>query len=240
MHCQQFEQRINDLLDERSSPARDPAVREHARHCGRCADLLRAYRSMVAGLRDLPAPELENDLSDLVVAKLSRPQPQMAELVPESPAPTIRAQESRSKRLMAWLRPLATLAAGVLIVVGVYRVLPIGKSNPATTNSVVSSPIKTTPIAKPSPIAISRSPVHTLGGNQMALADHYNRLAEEAEQLAQRQMAVASEVADGLRPVADSMNAAINVLRPAPRTEPRNGNGSGAQLETLTSSTMVG
>jgi len=47
MHCQQFEQRINDLLDDRESPSSDPAVRAHARHCSHCSELLRAYRNMI-------------------------------------------------------------------------------------------------------------------------------------------------------------------------------------------------
>ncbi len=256
MHCQQFEARINDLLDQRRMPSSDPIVHGHAERCGRCADLLATYESMIVGLAQIPEPELENDLSVLVGAQLLQ-SPPVAELVLEShEVPRIRLAIRRGARWVAWLRPLFTLAAGVLIVVGVYRVLPIRSTGDKSTVGATADKAAGTMAGQtagtvqmpPSAVATVKPHVRATSANagQRMIAsappvnsgvavDHYSQLAVEAEQIAQRQMAVASEVADGLRPVADSMSAAINVLRrPPPRTE--RPNGSGAQMDGQPSS----
>jgi len=179
----------------------------------------------------LPAPELDHDLADVVIAQL----------VPVE----IPLKRSRSKQFINWMRPLIALAAGVLLVVGVYRILPI--SAPGAKSSSLPAIVN---VAKPqNSVATVHAPVTTSPSRASnskhddrlvaGLADPYSRLAEEAERLAQQQMAVATEVADGLLPVTDSVNAAINALTPpAPRNEPKGR--SGAQFDRFSQAEFVG
>lgn len=55
MRCEDFEVRLNDVLDERRTLASDAALAEHARRCGACGELARGYEELLAGLsHELP------------------------------------------------------------------------------------------------------------------------------------------------------------------------------------------
>ncbi|HEX7378780.1 MAG TPA: hypothetical protein VF278_16785 [Pirellulales bacterium] len=55
MRCEDFEVRLNDVLDERRTLASDAELAEHARRCGACGELARGYEELLAGLsHELP------------------------------------------------------------------------------------------------------------------------------------------------------------------------------------------
>ena len=88
LKCEQFENRIQDLMDQRAELGSDPLLDEHARRCPDCRDILRSYLS------------LEDSFSGKLPSAL------LSSAEPSNPHPS------------AWLRlmPLAfTLALGMLI-----------------------------------------------------------------------------------------------------------------------------
>lgn len=68
MRCEEFETRLNDLIDERAQPAADAILCEHASRCPACAKLLREYAMLLAGVTALPCPEVPPGLGLRVVA----------------------------------------------------------------------------------------------------------------------------------------------------------------------------
>jgi anti-sigma factor RsiW len=52
-HCDEFEARLNDLLDRRIAPDDDSQLCSHARRCPRCADRMSAQLAVSAALKDL-------------------------------------------------------------------------------------------------------------------------------------------------------------------------------------------
>jgi hypothetical protein len=68
MKCDDFESRLNDVLDERRAPAVDALLAEHAGHCVPCRGLLRDYEALAEGAGSLSAPCLEDGFSHRAVA----------------------------------------------------------------------------------------------------------------------------------------------------------------------------
>jgi len=68
MQCEEFETRLNDLLDERLPIERDAVLRAHAAACGGCRRLATGYGALFQGLADLPTPECDAALAWRVVA----------------------------------------------------------------------------------------------------------------------------------------------------------------------------
>ena len=56
MHCGEFEDRLNDVLDQRQRPEWDPALDEHMGGCAACRETARAYRAVLDGFHALVAP----------------------------------------------------------------------------------------------------------------------------------------------------------------------------------------
>jgi len=69
MQCEEFESRLNDLLDERLPIDRDAALRAHAAACGDCRRAAAGYGALFQGLAGLPAPECDAALAWRVVAQ---------------------------------------------------------------------------------------------------------------------------------------------------------------------------
>jgi hypothetical protein len=72
MQCDEFEARLNELLDERLNPAADDQCAEHAQSCRSCRGRLHAYRAVLAGIACSPEAK-ETDLAARVVAELAGP-----------------------------------------------------------------------------------------------------------------------------------------------------------------------
>lgn len=103
MHCQEFEYRLNAVLDERGTPEHDSQLAAHARQCESCRQLLLGQRAILSGLRQATAPALGSTFSQRVVS------------LAVSDAPAFVNQ--RSRRVWLALGALLTSAAAALLVV---------------------------------------------------------------------------------------------------------------------------
>ena len=96
MQCEEFEFRLNDLLDERLPIERDAVLRAHAAACGGCRRLAEGYGALFHGLAELPPPDCDAALAWRVVARCH----------------TLR----KRRRAVRYAYGLAAAAAAVLVV----------------------------------------------------------------------------------------------------------------------------
>ncbi len=68
MNCQQFEARLNDLLDERAPLELDDALHGHLRGCAPCRELWSGYADLVQVMRFRSPPAPASDLAERIVA----------------------------------------------------------------------------------------------------------------------------------------------------------------------------
>lgn len=113
MKCTDFEDRLNELLDDRRPPQDDPALQSHAESCSECREILLAQESLFRGVallqRRSPAPEL----GKRVLLELNAPAATLAPL----PSPPPRS----------WLSIMAA-AAAVLLAIG-FSVWLVNRGN---------------------------------------------------------------------------------------------------------------
>lgn len=69
MQCEEFERRVNRLLDERRDARSDDALVAHAQHCDRCGQTLRLQRALFASLAQPLPIEPAVDLAARAVAE---------------------------------------------------------------------------------------------------------------------------------------------------------------------------
>ena len=105
MRCQEFEDRMNDVLDQRALPERDPLLVRHAGECASCRQLLSGQAALFAGLELLETPPLSSRFAEVVLA--------------QSKGPIAIGKEPKTRRVK-WVRLIAgfvSLAAVVLVAV---------------------------------------------------------------------------------------------------------------------------
>jgi hypothetical protein len=73
MQCEEFENRLNAVLDERARLEWDHELRLHSESCSRCRQLADAYDALLDGFYALSAPNAPADMSLRVLAEM-RPQ----------------------------------------------------------------------------------------------------------------------------------------------------------------------
>ncbi|MGE0605591.1 MAG: anti-sigma factor [Pirellulales bacterium] len=69
MQCDEFENRLNDLLDARAAPEQDPQLAAHGEECQPCRALLAAERRLLQGLARNTLPTVAADFADVVVRR---------------------------------------------------------------------------------------------------------------------------------------------------------------------------
>jgi len=108
MNCHEFDQRLQQLLDDRLSPTRDPQLQAHAMRCAACEELLAGYATMLAGVRQATAARAKvgSRFAAQVVTRMATEQPV---------APACTATPARWR---VW-GVLTTVAALVVLAVGV-------------------------------------------------------------------------------------------------------------------------
>ena len=72
MNCDEFEKRIQQLLDRRRNLAADVRLRRHARRCHHCRAIRQAYLRLFEGLSRLEPPARDKGFSERVV-QLAQP-----------------------------------------------------------------------------------------------------------------------------------------------------------------------
>lgn len=85
MHCTEFEDRLNELLDERQPLTADTLLSAHASACAECAARLRGYEAMCAGLSLLKIPTISPDFTARVLHAVSAPTTMASVLHPVDP-----------------------------------------------------------------------------------------------------------------------------------------------------------
>ena len=51
MRCEDFESRLNEVMDDRRPLSSAADVEDHVRQCGECRELARSYEAVLTGLR---------------------------------------------------------------------------------------------------------------------------------------------------------------------------------------------
>jgi hypothetical protein len=216
MRCDEFEIRLEEILDERLSPWSDPLLKEHCSQCAACRGRAAAYETMLSGLALCEVP-LSNDshFAEHVLAEVNRP--------------TL----LRLARSHPWTFAASALAAAALILIVVSLSLRPWNdgSLPGPANIVHSPPIKQLPAEQPQH---SDEP-QTLDELARAAGDKYMVLVRQTgESVAEVLELVpdlpgseqfstgastneaspgwAAEMAQGLEPVTDSTRSAIHSL----------------------------
>jgi len=145
MRCDEFEIRLNEVLDQRRLPEADVGLADHARQCEKCRALAASFQAILEGLeRSLTVP-CTNDLSDRVLAALA-------------PATTIRFPHRRQ------LMVLAAAAAVLLLVIGPWTWFGGGErsAGPAPRIPRPSAAVKPATGSQPRPEKEIAGPYRTL------------------------------------------------------------------------------
>ncbi|HEX3726858.1 MAG TPA: hypothetical protein VHV08_11475, partial [Pirellulales bacterium] len=67
MRCEEFEERLNVVLDQRRRPEWDLELRLHYDTCAECRQMATAYESLLDGFHALAIPEPPSDMPDRVL-----------------------------------------------------------------------------------------------------------------------------------------------------------------------------
>jgi hypothetical protein len=189
MRCDEFEVRLNQVLDRRRSLGGDLQLRDHAQVCPDCREQLATMCQLLDGLDLLEVPPLADDFALRVVSQVV-------------PAP-VHPQRS------SWL-PWAVAAVLLLSLLPGYRFLRPLISPVATNWSQRGSDSPTvaytgSPASDSVDRVVAGRSLWTLYGNSLL------ELYPEATRERHRQQV--SEIAEDLRPIATPFNAAVTAIR---------------------------
>jgi len=189
MQCDQFDRRVQKLLDLRRAPQHDASLRQHALVCNRCATQLAATQRLLEGLTLLEIPRLDDDFAQRVVrqVRLARP------------VPTIRWQ--------AWsVAVAATLLVCLAPAWWLLRDRTGTSSHGGPHRSTAAGELAyLTPATAPDATAADGdSPWTRYGHSILGLYPAETRLRHRQQ---------VSELAEDLRPIATPFNAAVTALR---------------------------
>jgi hypothetical protein len=125
MHCREFEDRLQAILDDRRTPQRDPRLREHAARCESCRQLLTDQAALLAGFSRRQAPQPRADFARQVVLAAT--------------AASLRRNSARK----TWLAIGVALASAAAVLLAVSLALYSRQTN----EPVVAQPSLRRPIA---------------------------------------------------------------------------------------------
>src|SRR5262245_16672483 len=134
MQCQEFEDRWNDLLDERGSPEADPLLAAHAGECESCRGLLGGGGLLLRGVSQRPVPPLGREFATRVVAQVA---------ASSAPAPAARP----ASRVWLAVGVLLASAASALLAISLVWYArrggePLVNRAPAVNNSSPGGPVR--------------------------------------------------------------------------------------------------
>lgn len=190
MRCDEFETRLQHVLDQRKVPEQDELLRQHARVCFNCQRILALQSQLFDGLELAVIPDLPEDFARRVVR----------EVIPHA---------GRRRRPVPWTLALAAVAATLLLAV-----VPAAWSRFHKGPHVASARRS----AEPSPDGPRTDNVvaedHRAKRGEMwwkVPADSILELYPPEARLRHRQGV--DEIANDLRPITTSFSAAITALR---------------------------
>lgn len=191
MRCDEFAERLDYVLDQRRDPAADPLLRKHARACLNCRDEMETIQTVLTGIDLWESPAANADLAQRVVAQV------------------VAEDGRRPWYLHAW-RGWA-LAAAAMLLVSVLPAYWLAKQNDRQTAAANAwSAPRHDSLAQANTSASSiesntiSSPWSYYGASIWQL---YPASARE------RHRQQVSDIADDLKPLATSFNAAVSAIR---------------------------
>ncbi len=107
MQCREFEDRMNDVLDQRLAPERDSLLMRHAGDCAACRRLLDGQTALFLGLGLCETPSLSGHFASAVLVQ--------AEVIPV--ATLADGNSRRNWKIQGTVAAIASLAAVVLVAV---------------------------------------------------------------------------------------------------------------------------
>ncbi len=195
MQCSDFQQRLQRLLDQRRAPEGDPRLNRHADRCPACKDLLDAQEQLLAGLELAEVPPLPADFARRTVA---------------------RAGQVRLRgRLVAAAAVMAAVAALLLLAL-----LPLFPGQPPQQVARPRGDLPHAPgvvgTAVPGRLPDVRQPTVSRESDEYdpeAVRMLLQQLVGQLDAARQRSLEPVDQIAGGLRPLATTLNVAIDALR---------------------------
>lgn len=198
MQCHEFEARLQELLDERLSPAADPALSAHAAQCSACRGSQAVWSAMLTGISAHPRPAGRADLAQRVLAEL-------------------RMRPADDKSI---LKPALRWAAAALLIATTLALWNAPDDRPVAEDAPPPAPQWTDAPPEPRPVDEPAAPASDLGS---ALADAWllapgfetpESTREETQESPEPSL-WGAELSAGLRPLADSTSDAWDFLMTA-------------------------
>ncbi|MEX2174274.1 MAG: hypothetical protein WD872_07920 [Pirellulaceae bacterium] len=207
MQCREFEDHLNQLLDQRHWPATDGALSAHAAGCDPCRQLLAGQHALRTGLRHWSPPPMRGDFARRVVAAMAT-----------EPAAVVVLAERPSARRKGWIlaSAAAATAAAVMLVAFVSSRFPPGSSSVAGNSNrqvsqrgeLVPEHVRSSPADNRATGTSERSLfAPPAGGYRVAIADMAANLPEAVENLDR-----VEHYAPGIRPIRVSFTMLLEAL----------------------------
>jgi len=211
MNCQEFEDRLQLVLDERCSPERDERLTEHARSCANCRETMQAQEALLEALRksrQTPSGRwAKNVAADVVAAAVVEKQ----------------ADRRRWNVDLRWVSVglVGVAAAVILMFSSAWRAMTgprevggshtVQNAEPAKKNAndgqlAIARPL--VPREKAGPKVVSPAPVPSASLNEYQLV-----LQQWVQTLPDSVDVNQLESSPGIRPLASSIGLAIDTLR---------------------------
>lgn len=127
MQCEEFESRINQLLDEREPPRADARVADHARECVACADVLASYGQVLDIVGSAVPLEMDANPTAQIIAQ-------------------VQLAARRRRRLWTTLVPLAVAASLLIALVPLIK-MRLDRRDVEVVNLQTPAPV--TPVVSP-------------------------------------------------------------------------------------------
>jgi hypothetical protein len=189
MQCDEFDVRLQKLLDHRRAAERDSQLRLHARACPRCAAQLTATARLFQGLEMWPVPPLSEDFAQRVVQQV---------------APARALRHARSV-------PIAVAVAATLLVCALPGLGYLLHSRGLPSRTASTQPLGGGEVA----YARSANPPALPPDHHDSSWTRYGQsiLVLYPEETRERHRQRVSEFAEDLRPIASPFNAAMTAIR---------------------------
>ena len=206
MKCDEFDERVHGLLDDRASIHGDQRLLEHAETCSKCRGVLSTYDDLLGGLESGETPALSSDFTQRVVAEVCAEQPRAV-------------QPARHARRWYALAAVA-IAAALLIALFPFLRSRLAPSEPNVRQIVEDEQIEPqTPESTDGESSHDDPPEPAVeegdgGPDTEPDAEQLRELVDQwASNVPVDRIVPVDQIRGGLRPIASSLSVAIDALR---------------------------
>lgn len=214
MHCEKFEARLQDLLDERLPPECDSALMAHAEQCEACREMLGLCEQMFSGLEVWEAPPLADGFAARVVA------------LAQQPAATVQPAPQKQTATFAWKLLSGVLAASLLVGLSTLALYQNRSASSPQANMAEATPLPT--VAPQTHVAISPAMASPTVGPAPLQAGELAQLVESADGFfdgrttgrmirevtsSLPEVPLVDEQIPGLRPITNSFSLTFTIVR---------------------------